>query len=259
MTGAPAGDPVPAALRQAAARAGLRLGPHHRSSRFSPGRLHRDRGLAPVLVDGDPWDAAARLVHELAITGLDGGATVAAAARSAGPSERALVGWEGGQDPRWKVYLQNEHGFRDPGTGGPGPVVHLAVKGRPGRPAAWSTYASVPAAGRAHLGTLVASVAGGLPVAGLAGALAAPAPPPGPQDVLLVREDGSARRSLDLAAPRPRRPLDAWLALAAEALDHLGVEVDEREALARAHGSAPVARVAVGTDARGAPFLTLYH
>jgi hypothetical protein len=253
------GRPGAAAMR--AIVAGLE-GPHvsERSAKLSPGRLSADRFLVtcqPEVLGRDPRERFLEM-------GLSLGC-------EAGAMERLIRGWDrvitvhfgcdGIDPPLFKLYV--EYALGKPAAGVPADTIFLSAKWKPGGAVNFSLYRNLafPTNGveaRRAVTEQYAADAGALSVAFADRVLGELIAPRGRVDVMLVEDEATPRRSYDINLYRVETPLSRHKGALKALCEGFGLPGATRQILADGEGT-NLGHVALGRDAAGVEFLTLYY
>lgn len=259
-------DDLPAGKLATAARmreivAGLE-GPHvsERSTKLWPGRLSADRFLVtcqPEVLGRDPRGRFREI-------GLALGCDAAAIERLVADWDRVITvhfGCDGIDPPLFKLYVEYELG--KPAAGVPDDTIFLSAKWKPGRKVDFSLYRHLPfptngIEARTALREQYAPDAGELSLAFADRVLAELIAPRARVDVMLVEDEATPRKSYDINLYRVETPLLRHRGALEALCDGFGLPEATSRILADGEGTM-LGHVAIGRDAAGAEFVTLYY
>ncbi|HEV2517581.1 MAG TPA: hypothetical protein VGV07_20165 [Devosia sp.] len=238
-------------------------GPHvsERSTKLWPGRQSTDRFLVtcqPEVLGSDPR----RRFRDIALAlGCDPSAT-----------DRLLASWDrvitvhlgcdGIDPPLFKLYVEYELG-RSGRSDIPDDTIFLSAKWRPGREANFSRYRhlSHPTNGVEARDALRRNFAGDVGEASAAftdRVLSELITPEGRVDVMLVEDEDTPRKSFDINLYRVDTPLARHRRALEELCAAFGLPAAAPAILADGQGTM-LGHVAIGRDAAGTEFVTLYY
>lgn len=237
-------------------------GPHvsERSTKLWPGRLSADRFLVtcqPRVLGRDPR----RRFREVALSlGCEPGAVE----RLVADWDRVITvhfGCDGIDPPLFKLYVEYELG--KPAAGVPDDTIFLSAKWRPGGAVNFSLYRHLPfptngVEARLALKEQYAPDVGALSMAFTDRVLAELITPRGRVDVMLVEDEATPRKSFDINLYRVETPLVRHKGALKALCEGFGMPQATRQILADGEGTM-LGHVAIGRDATGSEFVTLYY
>jgi len=255
----PAGRPGALAMRAIVARL---EGPHvsERSTKLWPGRLSADRFLVtcqPQVLGRDPRGRFREVALSL-------GCEAAAVGRLVAGWDRVITvhfGCDGIDPPLFKLYVEYELG--SPAAGVPDDTIFLSAKWRPGGKVNFSLYRHLafPTNGveaRVALREQYAPDVGALSTAFTDRVLSELITPRGRVDVMLVEDEETPRKSFDINLYRVETPLVRHKGALKVLCEGFGMPEATRQILADGEGTM-LGHVALGRDAAGTEFVTLYY
>lgn len=237
-------------------------GPHvsERSTKLSPGRLSADRFLVtcqPQVLGRDPRSRFFEMAVSL-------GCETAAAERLVADWDRVIsvhFGCDGIDPPLFKLYVEYELGR--PAAGVPDDTIFLSAKWRPGGKVNFSLYRHLgfPTNGveaRVALRESYAPDVGAMSMAFADRVLAELIAPRARVDVMLVVDEETPRKSFDINLYRVETPLNRHKGALKALCEGFGLPGATRQILADGEGTM-LGHVALGRDAAGVEFVTLYY
>lgn len=237
-------------------------GPHvsERSTKLWPGRLSADRFLVtcqPEVLGGDP---RSRFLEMALALGCEAGA----AERLISDWDRVITvhfGCDGIERPVMKLYVEYELG--KPAAGVPDDTIFLSAKWRPGERANFSLYRHLPfptngIEARVALREQFAPDVGERSLAFTDRVLSELIAPRSRVDVMLVEDEETPRKSFDINLYRVSTPLFRHKGALTALCEGFGLPDASRQILADGEGTM-LGHVAIGRDAAGAEFVTLYY
>jgi len=250
----------PTAAQMRGIVAGLR-GPYvsERSTKLWPGRLSADRFLVTCQPDVLGRDPRSRF-YEI---GLSLGCDAAGMERLVSDWDRVItvhLGCDGIDPPLFKLYV--EYRLGKPAAGVPEDTIFLSAKWKPGEKAYFSLYRHRPfptngIEARSALREYAPDV-GKLSLAFADRVLSELLVPRGRVDVMLVEDEATPRRSYDINLYRVETPLARHRGSLKALCEGFGLPQATRQILADGEGTM-LGHVAIGRDAAGAEFVTLYY
>ena len=234
---------------------------HERSVKLGPGRLSADRFLVtcyPSSLGNDPRQRFIEIAERLDCPPT---AVSRLSAHWSGV-ESVHLGCDGIDPPLFKLYVEYPLG-RSGRSDIPADAGFLSVKWQPGGGFDYSLYrvlpepATAPAARRALSGALSDDV-GEISVRFADAVLAGLLKPDAPISILVVEDETSPRRSFDINLYRAETPVGRHRSAIRQLCADFGMADAARSLLAAAEGTM-LGHVAIGRDARGAEFVTLYY
>lgn len=237
-------------------------GPHvsERSTKLSPGRLSADRFLVTCQPDVLGRDPRARFGE----IGLSLGCEAAAVERLVADWDRVIsvhLGCDGIDPPLFKLYVEYELGR--PAAGVPDDTIFLSAKWRPGGEVNFSLYRHLPfptngLEARVALRDTYAPDVGALSIAFADRVLSELIAPKARVDVMLVVDEATPRKSFDINLYRVETPLNRHKGALKALCEGFGMPEATRQILADGEGTM-LGHVALGRDATGGEFVTLYY
>ena len=237
-------------------------GPHvsERSTKLWPGRLSEDRFLVtcqPQVLGRDPRGRFREI-------GLSLGCEVAAIERLVADWDRVItvhLGCDGIDPPLFKLYVEYELG--KPAAGVPDDTIFLSAKWKLGGAVNFSLYRHLPfptngVEARVALKERFAPDVGALSTAFTDRVLAELITPRGRVDVMLVEDEATPRKSFDINLYRVETPLSRHRGALGALCEGFGMPDATRQILADGEGTM-LGHVAIGRDATGDEFVTLYY
>ena len=237
-------------------------GPHvsERSTKLWPGRLSEDRFLVtcqPQVLGRDPRGRFREI-------GLSLGCEAAAIERLVADWDRVITvhfGCDGIDPPLFKLYVEYELG--KPAAGVPNDTIFLSAKWKPGGTVNFSLYRHLPfptngVEARVALKERFAPDVGALSMAFTDRVLAELITPRGRVDVMLVEDEATPRKSFDINLYRVETPLSRHRGALGALCEGFGMPDATRQILADGEGTM-LGHVAIGRDAAGDEFVTLYY
>ncbi len=237
-------------------------GPHvsERSTKLWPGRLSADRFLVtcqPGVLGSDPRKRFRQI-------GLMLGGEAAAIERLVADWDRVITvhfGCDGIDPPLFKLYVEYELG--QPAAGVPGDTIFLSAKWKPGGRVSFSLYRHLPLPtngieARVALREQFAPDVGELSLGFADRVLSELIAPRSRVDVMLVEDETSPRKSFDINLYRVETPLYRHRGALGALCEGFGLPEATRQILADGEGTM-LGHVAIGRDAGGDEFVTLYY
>lgn len=238
-------------------------GPHvvERSVKLRPGRVAKDRFLVtcqPPVLGPRPKEKFREIAETLRCD-------PAAIERLLHNWDRVLtvhLGCDGIEPPLFKLYVEYELG-KSGRDDLPDDTLFLAAKWLPGQVANFSLYRNLPfptngIEAREALRVTYASEAGPASVAFTDRVLGELITPKGRVDVMLVEDEETPRKSFDINLYRINTPLARHKRALTELCQALEVPEAAGEILADGEGTM-LGHIAIGRDAQGGEFVTLYY
>lgn len=231
-----------------------------RSTKLWPGRLSADRFLVTCQPDVLGPDPRGRFRDIAVALSCD----LAAIDRLLAAWDRVItvhLGCDGIDPPLFKLYVEYELGRPAPGL--PDDTMFLSAKWRPGQQSHFSLYRNLPyptnaIEARAAIRERFGDDIGELSASFAERVLGELIEPRGRIDVMLVEDEDTPRRSFDINLYRVNTPLARHRRALAALCEGFGQPTATQQILADGEGTM-LGHVAIGRDAAGAEFVTLYY